>query len=503
MRRHHRALRLHQSTMVDKGGIVGAQARELLVGAAQQTPLVEAPDIGALVTALQTAVAAGAMDTAKHLADHALEGIWQASDKQRRDLVSAIIDTRIAWGDRASALELAKAHGSLLGGTRNAVDLLATVLADPLPDPDHLVLADGRLNSYAASKLIEAGMLDVVRLTRLLLGRRALVTQPELNLLLASAHLSTDRPRAVQALNTFLAAFGEPGLALSPSGEGWLGALRAPTQRRAAKGPLVSVVMSTYNSARTVGYALRSLVEQSHQDLEILVGDDGSTDQTPELLAREFGSDPRIRIFRTERNQGPYNMRNALLSHAQGEFLTFQDADDYAVPTRIESQVKALADPLRVACVADWVRVTPGGRFVFFRDLRATRLCLVSLMVRRSAFDEVGPYRRARFGADLEWYDRLRHRMGPDRVVRIPSPLVLGLWSAGSLTRQAGTESLEDGFRSESRRRYSELCFRQRLLGADRVGDTEVDEELARLHNLAEPAKIERIGLGSNSNRLY
>lgn len=169
-----------------------------------------------------------------------------------------------------------------------------------------------------------------------------------------------------------------------------------------------------------------------------------------------------MRVFRSASNQGAYNLRNALAKRARGEILTFHDADDFSLPQRIARQVQVLREPGVVACVANWVRVRTDGSFVFHWDQKATRLALASLMLTRAAFEAVGPFRSARFGADLELYTRLTSHFGARRVGRLRAPLLFGLWSPSSATRAPGAESLEDGYRSPARRRYSELIASQR-----------------------------------------
>lgn len=92
--------------------------------------------------------------------------------------------------------------------------------------------------------------------------------------------------------------------------------------------PLFSVIIPTYNRARFLGAALESVLAQSYKSYEIIVIDDGSTDDTGELLARYTD---RIRILRQDR-QGPGAARNAGIEHANGKYITFLDSDDLWFP---------------------------------------------------------------------------------------------------------------------------------------------------------------------------
>jgi hypothetical protein len=160
---------------------------------------------------------------------------------------------------------------------------------------------------------------------------------------------------------------------------------------------------------------------------------------------------------------------------------------------RIEMQLQALSETSAKVCVANWLRILPNGMFVFFRDGKAQRLCIVSLMVERELLLQQLPYRSARHSADLEMYDKLTQIAARGSVVRVHAPLVLGLWSSQSLTRGQGSEALENGYRAPSRRRYAELCFRQRLLGSSVITDAALNEALVAMGNFMEPRGVEEL----------
>lgn len=100
--------------------------------------------------------------------------------------------------------------------------------------------------------------------------------------------------------------------------------------------PAVSVIIPTYNYGRFVGEAVQSALDQTLPPSEIIVVDDGSTDDTQQVLAR-FGN--RIRVVRQE-NQGVAVARNTGVAHATGDLLAFLDADDLWLPAKLEKQVE-------------------------------------------------------------------------------------------------------------------------------------------------------------------
>ncbi len=114
--------------------------------------------------------------------------------------------------------------------------------------------------------------------------------------------------------------------------------------------PTVSIVMATYQRASTLPRAIDSVLAQTHQQWELIVVDDGSTDETPQVLERY--QDPRIRILRLPENQGVCAARNAALDVMRGAWFTLLDSDDelfpealstlLAVPPRVDPSINAV-----------------------------------------------------------------------------------------------------------------------------------------------------------------
>lgn len=97
---------------------------------------------------------------------------------------------------------------------------------------------------------------------------------------------------------------------------------------------MISVIMATYNRADTLQRAIDSVTQQSHDDWELIIVDDGSTDATPEVL--EAVTDPRIRIYRHPHNRGMHAAKNTGLDHIRGEWFTTLDSDDEMMPEALE-----------------------------------------------------------------------------------------------------------------------------------------------------------------------
>jgi glycosyltransferase involved in cell wall biosynthesis len=102
----------------------------------------------------------------------------------------------------------------------------------------------------------------------------------------------------------------------------------------------VSAVMPTWNSARHLGTAIDSILAQSFEDWELIIVDDGSTDDTSSVLARY--RDPRIRVYSIGRNRGRARARNMAVQHARGKYIAICDSDDISVPERFSREVSFL-----------------------------------------------------------------------------------------------------------------------------------------------------------------
>jgi glycosyltransferase involved in cell wall biosynthesis len=106
--------------------------------------------------------------------------------------------------------------------------------------------------------------------------------------------------------------------------------------------PRVSVIIPTCNRAELVERAIRSVFSQTYTDIEILVSDDASTDNTPQVI-RSF-TDPRIRYTRYEKNRGVIEVRNDAVKNSTGSYIAFLDDDDEWLPTKLEKQLSLLDD---------------------------------------------------------------------------------------------------------------------------------------------------------------
>lgn len=106
--------------------------------------------------------------------------------------------------------------------------------------------------------------------------------------------------------------------------------------------PSVSVVLPTYNRENVLGRAIESVLEQSYHDLELLVVDDGSTDNTATVV--EDFDDSRVELLEHDKNKGAAAARNTGIREATGEFIAFQDSDDEWHSEKLQKQMDIFTD---------------------------------------------------------------------------------------------------------------------------------------------------------------
>lgn len=393
----------------------------------------------------------------------------------------------IALGDER-AEGLCREHLALLSTTAAGATLVDAMALRPHP-PYHL--PDGAPHLLSLSQAVATGAMNAVELERLLGARSTtFLRYPQAHLVVAQAHAASNPVEAGRALSRFFDAHAVAPVDLGAGEGSFLARLSLARRPVVHGGRKVTVMVAAYRATATLPYAIESLLAQTYRPLEILVCDDASPDDTAEELGRRYRrtSLPEgvtLELFRSRHNQGPYGIRNALLSEATGDLITVHDADDLALPERIAHQVAALEDGGHAASIGRFLRVTESGRFVFFGDQRAHRLSVASLLMRRSVLERLGPYRTVAFGADHELLTALRERFS---IAYVKRPVHLGLWSDQSLTRSKGFESLETGYRSPARRRYTELVD-EKLRGV--VAEEAMSRELEELGILRDPSPIE------------
>ncbi|WP_313644883.1 glycosyltransferase family A protein [Stenotrophomonas sp.] len=259
--------------------------------------------------------------------------------------------------------------------------------------------------------------------------------------------------------------------------------------------PLVSVVMTTYNSGEFVGEAIRSILTQTYWNIELVIVDDMSSDETISVIQSFMREDSRVRLVRYGYNRGTYFSKNVGILAANGEILTFMDSDDTSAPARISHQVNDLRRPGVVVSTVGYSRHFVGGRVEGKR-----RHAYISQMFRKELCDLVGFFDSVRTSADEEFLRRVVSVFGDSSHYFNPEVLYFARVRDDSLSHHPSNPkfSEETGGLSPARRAYidSVAAWHAALANAGRAPfldfplvrrPFEVDEKLQVVRGCQQP----------------
>jgi glycosyltransferase involved in cell wall biosynthesis len=216
----------------------------------------------------------------------------------------------------------------------------------------------------------------------------------------------------------------------------------------------VSVLMPVWNGAKFLSQSLNSVLAQTFTDFELLILDDGSTDDTPNILSAYMIQDRHVHVI-TRENRGLVASLNELLDHARGEFVARMDADDISLPNRFLRQVQFLRDNPDVVCVGGNVEaIDDEGRFLTTFEYAAddeeieernlvgiASICHPAAMMRREALVRVNGYDADFFPAeDLDLWLRLGE-IG--KLANLSEAILRYRFHASSISEQAGQRQCE------------------------------------------------------------
>lgn len=239
----------------------------------------------------------------------------------------------------------------------------------------------------------------------------------------------------LKLLNTQLVTAGFAPVLVDTSHEDTLEGLRVDAPA-AKDGPLVTVIMPTFNGSQHIRTAAKSVLNQTWSNLELIIVDDHSDDEHWEYLKHELPTDERLSLYRLPENQGAYRARRLAFEHAQGEFVTVHDDDDWSHPQKIETQVQhLLKNEGAIANMSMMVRVDQDAMFVRINDNpEFNQKNYSSMMVRRDDVTRLGVWDDLNRAADAEFHDRIFAATG-QRVNQIDTPPLSFMRArSGSLT---------------------------------------------------------------------
>lgn len=208
----------------------------------------------------------------------------------------------------------------------------------------------------------------------------------------------------------------------------------APPRTEASEGPLVTVIMTSFNSSATLEHAISSVLQQTHRNLRLVVVDDASTDHSPDIIRKFASQDPRVvGLFNTV-NAGTYCSKNHAIREFESDFYTFHDSDDWMHPCRLAAHLEEAKNDGVALTTSQWIRVSRDGKVVVRRFGGYVHENPASIFVHASVFQRVGFFDSVRTGADSEFCWRVRRVYGHGAVRQLQASLAIGLQHDASLT---------------------------------------------------------------------
>ena len=244
-----------------------------------------------------------------------------------------------------------------------------------------------------------------------------------------------------EAVNQFVSVFTEYSESVSPvttiqGNSISVENLQHTDSKSVDSGPLVSVIMTAYKATELIDVAVNSILNQSYKNLELIIVDDASPDQTLEKISDLAAADPRIKVIGLEKNGGTYVAKNEGLLVAKGKYVAFHDSDDWCHQDKIKMQVERLEEnPELVGISTSYIRVDENSNIIY-RGKGAIRHACISLMIRRElVVNRIGYFDSVRVSADSEFEMRIGTVFGEDSIDHIRLPLIVASVRSESLSQ--------------------------------------------------------------------
>mgnify|MGYP001172363348 CR=1 FL=1 len=185
--------------------------------------------------------------------------------------------------------------------------------------------------------------------------------------------------------------------------------------------PLISVLMTTYNREKYVAFAVESVLNSTYRNLELIIVDDGSKDNTVGIAEGIAARDKRVKVHINEKNLGDYPNRNKAASLAQGKYIKYVDADDYIYPTGLQvlvSMMEQFPDAGYGLCSLPQnihspypIMMSPVEAYTYhYNGPGLFHKAPLSSIIRTDVFREAGGFDNIRMAGDFEMWHRLSQK---------------------------------------------------------------------------------------------
>ena len=196
-----------------------------------------------------------------------------------------------------------------------------------------------------------------------------------------------------------------------------------------SKLPLVSIIVSTFNNSNSIEESIESLLFQTYENIEILLLDDCSTDETKSKVVELSKKNQKIRPFFNEHNLGLTKSLNMLIDNSKGEIIARHDADDISFQTRIEEQVNILVKRQLDFCTSLAIRNDNDKKIPRFSNKISKKILLKyknpfihgTLIIKKNVLIEIGKYNENfLYAQDYELFNKLLNAKKKFHVINKP-----------------------------------------------------------------------------------
>jgi glycosyltransferase involved in cell wall biosynthesis len=219
---------------------------------------------------------------------------------------------------------------------------------------------------------------------------------------------------------------------------------------------LVSVIIPAYNAEKYISETIESVLKQTYKNLEIIIVDDGSTDDTERVVNNKLQAFSKYKFLK-QNNLGPAAARNLGIKNAEGDYIAFLDADDLWLPQKIEKQIRFLKEHPECGLVFTRRKIiTPYGKVIddkrkipkeinFYILVASNYITTSSVMVRKKIFDLCGYFDEDIKGPE-DW-DMWIRISKCTKIGFIDEPLVIYREILGSLSKRSPAEFEKNQFK--------------------------------------------------------
>lgn len=160
---------------------------------------------------------------------------------------------------------------------------------------------------------------------------------------------------------------------------------------------LVSIITPCYNGAKYISETIESVIAQTYKDWEMIIVDDGSVDNSAEIVSRYASTEPKIRYFRQE-NAGSAAARNAGIRMAEGQYIALLDADDVWMPSFLEKQIAFMKANDTVCVCGSYIRIDENSNEIMKPTIAKRNLTVSDMKVRNYVGCLTGLYDCSEYG---------------------------------------------------------------------------------------------------------